>query len=170
MEDTVRTLFSCSSGQFYARCLCAILPCSQCCLFSAGDETTNWGISASLTKQLRVSQYLFSILDDREVLWGEKILIGAVIKPVSYFPHIKCLMKLVVVWSLDSATVMLVVRVGAGFWSPGVSARFLSGINFEFPSAASGRLFMACSVYLLILCPWQSVPCPRPVGARGSAC
>lgn len=101
---------------------------------------------------------------------GEKILVGAVIKPVSYFPHIKCLMKLVVVWSLDSATVMLVVRVGAGFWSPGVSAHFLSGINFGFPSAASGRLFMACSVYLLILCPWQSVPCPRPVGARGGAC
>lgn len=73
---------------------------------------------------------------------GGKILVGAVINAMSYFPTQKTFNE-------------------AHSWS---------GINFGFPSAASGRLFMACSVHLLILCPWQSVPCPRPVGARGSAC
>lgn len=43
------------------------------------------------------------------------------IKTILYnYPRIKCLLKLVMVWLPDPAAVMLVVRIDAGFWNPGV--------------------------------------------------
>lgn len=83
------------------------------------------------------------------------------------------------VWSLDPAAVVLVVR--AGFWNPGVSAHSLSGINFGFihlqlhwgylwpavctcSSFVLGEVFHALALWVPEAVPGKGFPLEQKIG------